>query len=143
MGIAAGFALFGKPVLETIGKSITKLSHRSGFTAQFCAAATVLVCNVLGLPVSSSTVIVGGVAGVGLYNSKHRKKREKKNMEDEEEKKYKQMKLEEITSKNKEKQKELELEEENIGSFNNQDYFRLYLIIASGAVAFAHGGNDV
>merc|ERR1712154_436525 len=83
--IAVGFALFGKPVLETIGKSIAKLSHRSGFTAQFCAAATVLVCNVLGLPVSSSTVIVGGVSGVGLYNSRHRKKRKKKNMEDEEE----------------------------------------------------------
>eukprot|EP00483_Globobulimina_turgida_P003694 UN03700 len=64
IAIAVGFALFGAPVLETIGKSITKLSYRSGFTAQFCAAATVLICNVLGLPVSSSTVIVGGVAGV-------------------------------------------------------------------------------
>eukprot|EP01084_Bolivina_argentea_P194421 333573_1 len=80
LAIAAGFALFGGPVLETIGKSITKLSYRSGFTAQFCAAATVLVCNVLGLPVSSSTVIVGGVAGVGLYNAKRAKKDEKEDI---------------------------------------------------------------
>ena len=37
-----------------------------GFIEELCAAATILVCNVLGLPVSSRTVIVDGVSGVGL-----------------------------------------------------------------------------
>eukprot|EP01083_Nonionella_stella_P142704 442056_1 len=82
--VALGFAMFGAPVLETIGKSITKLSYRSGFVAQFCSATTVLVCNVLGLPVSSSTVIVGGVSGVALYNSKQADAKKKREQPEEE-----------------------------------------------------------
>lgn len=65
--VALGFWLFGKPVLQTIGENITKLTFKSGFAAQFAASVTVLMCNVIGIPVSSSTVIVGSVAGVGYY----------------------------------------------------------------------------
>ena len=77
--IVIGFVLFGKSVLSTVGNKITKLTYRSGFAAQFAAALTVLLCNVLGIPVSSTTVIVGAVAGVGFYHNreyKHARARE-------------------------------------------------------------------
>ena len=69
LSIVIGFILFGKNVLNTVGNKITKLTYRGGFAAQFAAAITVLICNVLGIPVSSTTVIVGSVAGVGVYNN--------------------------------------------------------------------------
>ena len=53
-----------------MGKKITKVNYQSGFIAQYSAALTVLFCDVLGIPVSSSTVIIGAVAGVGFYNTK-------------------------------------------------------------------------
>ena len=73
--IVIGFILFGTKVLDTIGNGITKLTYRSGFAAQFAAACTVLLCNVLGIPVSSTTVIVGAVAGVGIYSNKSESQR--------------------------------------------------------------------
>jgi len=70
IAIGVGFILFGKGVLETVGKKIAKVNYQSGFIAQYSAALTVLVCDVIGIPVSSSTVIIGAVTGVGFYNTK-------------------------------------------------------------------------
>ncbi|RLI76879.1 inorganic phosphate transporter [Archaeoglobales archaeon] len=53
-------------VIETVGKGITKLDAFSGFSAQFGAGLSVLIFTVLGMPVSTTYCIIGGIVGVGM-----------------------------------------------------------------------------
>jgi len=50
----------------TIGKKITELTPTRGFSAEFAAATTIVLASKLGLPVSTTHTLVGGVLGVGL-----------------------------------------------------------------------------
>ena len=65
-GIVIGLATWGWRVIETIGKKITELTPTRGFTAEFVAAATILVASRLGMPISTTHTLVGAVIGVGL-----------------------------------------------------------------------------
>ena len=65
-GIVVGLATFGYRVIETVGKKITEMNPSRGFSAEFGGAITVLAASRLGLPVSTTHVIVGSVIGVGL-----------------------------------------------------------------------------
>jgi PiT family inorganic phosphate transporter len=66
MGIAAGIAMAGRRVMETLGEKITTLTNTRGFSVDFAAATTVLLASKLGLPVSTTHAAVGGIIGVGL-----------------------------------------------------------------------------
>jgi PiT family inorganic phosphate transporter len=66
LGIVVGLATYGYKVLEAIGKKITEITPTRGFGAEFGTASTVLVCSVMGLPISTTFVLVGAVMGVGL-----------------------------------------------------------------------------
>jgi PiT family inorganic phosphate transporter len=66
VGIAAGIAMAGHRVMDTIGHKITTLTNTRGFSVDFAAATTVLLASKLGLPVSTTHAAVGGVLGVGL-----------------------------------------------------------------------------
>ncbi len=65
-GIVVGLATMGYRVMRTIGKRITELTPSRGFCAELAAAATVVIASRLGLPVSTTHIIVGAVLGVGL-----------------------------------------------------------------------------
>jgi PiT family inorganic phosphate transporter len=65
-GIVLGLSTFGVRVMATIGQKITELTPSRGFSAEFSAATTVLVCSRLGLPISTTHTLVGAVIGVGL-----------------------------------------------------------------------------
>ncbi len=67
-GIAVGGGLmaFGANVIRTIGENITEINPIRGFCAEFGAATTILVCSRLGLPISTTHVIVGSVVGIGI-----------------------------------------------------------------------------
>ncbi|MEW5820141.1 MAG: inorganic phosphate transporter [Cyanobacteriota bacterium] len=65
-GIVVGLATWGYKVMETLGKKITELTPTRGFSATFGAATTVLICSKLGMPVSTTHVIVGAIVGVAL-----------------------------------------------------------------------------
>ncbi len=65
-GIVIGLATFGYRVIETVGKKTTEMNPSRGFSAEFGGAITVLVASRMGLPVSTTHVIVGSVIGVGL-----------------------------------------------------------------------------
>jgi inorganic phosphate transporter, PiT family len=65
-GIVLGLATFGYKVIQTIGKNITEITPTRGFSADFGTATTVLVFSKLGMPISTTFVIVGAVMGVGL-----------------------------------------------------------------------------
>ena len=56
----------GKKVIKTVGRDITKLDNTRGYSVDFSVATTVLLASRMGLPVSSTTVAVGAVTGVGL-----------------------------------------------------------------------------
>jgi len=66
VGIAAGIAMWGHRVIETMGHKITTLTNTRGFSVEFGAATTVLLASKMGLPVSTTHAAVGSVIGVGL-----------------------------------------------------------------------------
>ncbi|MFW6236876.1 MAG: inorganic phosphate transporter [Desulfosudaceae bacterium] len=66
IGIAAGIAMAGRRVIETVGSRITTLNNTRGFSVDFAAATTVMMASKLGLPVSTTHAAVGGVVGVGM-----------------------------------------------------------------------------
>ena len=65
IGIAIGCAC-GYKVMETVGERITEITPTRGFSAEFSTATTVLICSKLGMPVSTTHVLVGSVIGVGF-----------------------------------------------------------------------------
>lgn len=65
-GIILGLTTWGWRVIETIGKKITELTPTRGFSAEFGAAFTIVFASRLGLPVSTTHILVGSVLGVGL-----------------------------------------------------------------------------
>ena len=66
VGIVVGLATYGYKVVESIGKKITEITPTRGFAAEFATASTVLVCSRMGLPISTTLVLVGAVMGVGM-----------------------------------------------------------------------------
>lgn len=66
VGIILGLATWGYKVIETVGKKITEMTPSRGFSAEFGAATTVLVCSKMGLPISTTHTLVGAVIGVGM-----------------------------------------------------------------------------
>lgn len=65
-GIILGLATMGYRVMKTIGTKITELTPSRGFCAELAAASTVVLASRLGLPVSTTHIIVGAVLGVGM-----------------------------------------------------------------------------
>jgi PiT family inorganic phosphate transporter len=66
VGIVVGLATYGARVIKTVGSKITEVTPTRGFSAEFGAALTILVGSRLGLPLSTTHVLVGSVIGVGF-----------------------------------------------------------------------------
>jgi PiT family inorganic phosphate transporter len=66
ISIAFGAATYGKKVADTVGKGITPLDIPGAFVAQVSSAFGMHLFSILGIPVSTSSAIVGAVVGVGL-----------------------------------------------------------------------------
>ena len=66
LGIVLGLSIFGKRVMQTIGKNITHLTPSRGFAAELAAASTVVIASGTGLPISTTQTLVGAVLGVGM-----------------------------------------------------------------------------
>ena len=66
IGIVIGLATMGYRVMATIGTRITELTPTRGYSAEFAAAITIVLASRLGLPISTTQTLVGGVMGVGL-----------------------------------------------------------------------------
>ncbi|MCM3907834.1 MULTISPECIES: inorganic phosphate transporter [Trueperella] len=70
MGIAliAGLWFIGRYVIRTVGSGLTEMHPASGFSAELSAAAVVMGASLLGLPVSSTHILIGAVLGIGMVN---------------------------------------------------------------------------
>lgn len=66
VSIAVGALTYGKKVSDTVGKGITRLDIPAAFVAQVSSALGMHLFSFLGIPVSTSSAIVGAVVGVGL-----------------------------------------------------------------------------
>lgn len=63
--IGLGTLSGGWRIVKTMGARLTKLKPRGGFVAETAAAASILFSSELGMPVSTTHVIAGAIAGVG------------------------------------------------------------------------------
>ncbi|WP_027010194.1 inorganic phosphate transporter [Conchiformibius kuhniae] len=68
VALVVGLWFIGKEVIQTVGKGLAELHPSSGFTAELAAATVVMAASVMGLPVSSTHILVGAVLGIGLVN---------------------------------------------------------------------------
>lgn len=68
VAMIGGLWFIGKEVIKTVGHSLTKMHPASGFAAELSAAAVVMLASMLGLPVSSTHILIGAVLGIGLVN---------------------------------------------------------------------------
>jgi PiT family inorganic phosphate transporter len=63
--MAIGGLLFAKRVARTMSQRVVRMDHAQGLTANLITAALVLLASKFGLPVSTTHVAVGSIAGVG------------------------------------------------------------------------------
>lgn len=61
-----GAYLLSRRVIETVCKGITSLDPKSGLSAHLGSGLTVLAFTTLGMPVSTSYAMIGGIASVGF-----------------------------------------------------------------------------
>ncbi|MFC7455767.1 inorganic phosphate transporter [Brachybacterium sp. GCM10030267] len=68
VALMAGLWFIGRRVIRTVGTNLTTMHPASGFAAELSAAGVVMAASVLGLPVSSTHILIGAVLGVGIVN---------------------------------------------------------------------------
>jgi len=68
VALIVGLWFIGKEVIATVGHNLTEMHPASGFSAELAAAAVVMMASTLGLPVSSTHILIGAVLGIGLVN---------------------------------------------------------------------------
>ena len=68
VALIVGLWFIGKEVIATVGHNLTKMHPASGFSAELAAAAVVMLASLMGLPVSSTHILIGAVLGIGLVN---------------------------------------------------------------------------
>ena len=68
IALVVGLWFIGKEVIQTVGTNLAEMHPSSGFTAELSAASVVMMASLLGLPVSSTHILVGAVLGIGLVN---------------------------------------------------------------------------
>lgn len=64
--MALGGIIFAKRVAERMSHRVTRMDHRQGLAANLITAVLVLFASKLGVPVSTTHVSVGSIAGVGM-----------------------------------------------------------------------------
>ena len=68
--IVMGLLLYGYRVMKSLGYKLTMLSPSRGASAELGAALTSVTASFIGIPVSTTQLIVGAVAAVGLVGGR-------------------------------------------------------------------------
>lgn len=68
VALIVGLWFIGKEVIQTVGKNLAEMHPASGFSAELAAAGVVMGASAIGLPVSSTHILVGAVLGIGMVN---------------------------------------------------------------------------
>lgn len=68
IALVAGLWFIGKEVIDTVGSRITEIFPVTGFAAELGATFIIMLATVLGIPVSSTHILVGAIIGIGMLN---------------------------------------------------------------------------
>lgn len=67
VALVVGLWFLGKEVMRTVGSKLAKLKPANGFCAELGSSVVILLATQLGIPVSSTHVLIGAVLGIGVY----------------------------------------------------------------------------
>ncbi len=68
VALVVGLWFLGKEVITTVGSKLAHIEPTTGFSAELASSVVILVATHMGLPISSTHVLIGAVLGIGLYN---------------------------------------------------------------------------
>lgn len=68
IALVAGLWFLGKSVIKTVGKNLAKIKPTTGFSAEISSAIVILLATQLGIPISSTHILIGAVLGIGVFN---------------------------------------------------------------------------
>lgn len=68
IALIVGLWFIGKEVITTVGTRLAEIFPVTGFAAELGATAVILAATKLGIPVSSTHILIGAVLGIGVLN---------------------------------------------------------------------------
>ncbi|MGP1484760.1 MAG: inorganic phosphate transporter [Campylobacter sp.] len=68
ISLVVGLWFLGKEVITTVGSKLAEILPTTGFSAELAASAVILFATKLGIPVSSTHILIGAVLGIGFLN---------------------------------------------------------------------------
>lgn len=68
VSLIVGLWFIGKEVIATVGTRLAEIFPVTGFAAELGATAVILAATKLGIPVSSTHILIGAVLGIGVLN---------------------------------------------------------------------------
>ncbi|MCD8213611.1 MAG: inorganic phosphate transporter [Campylobacter sp.] len=68
IAVVIGLWFLGKEVITTIGSKLAEILPTTGFSAELAASIVILFATKLGIPVSSTHILIGAVLGIGIVN---------------------------------------------------------------------------
>ena len=66
ISMGLGTVFFSRRVVFTVGNRITSMCPVLAFTSQFSAGLVIYIFTLLGIPVSSTQAVIGGIFGIGV-----------------------------------------------------------------------------
>ncbi|WP_348518303.1 inorganic phosphate transporter [Campylobacter sp. CCS1377] len=68
VSLVIGLWFLGKEVIATVGSKLAEIKPTTGFSAELGASIVILLATQLGIPVSSTHILIGAILGIGFYN---------------------------------------------------------------------------
>lgn len=68
ISLIVGLWFLGKEVIQTVGTRLAEISPVTGFAAELGASVVILMATKMGIPVSSTHILIGAVLGIGILN---------------------------------------------------------------------------
>lgn len=68
VSLIVGLWFIGKEVIQTVGTRLAEILPVTGFAAELGASAVILMATKMGIPVSSTHILIGAVIGIGVLN---------------------------------------------------------------------------
>ena len=68
VGISVGLLLFGKKMIQVLGRDVCKITPSRGFSIELASTSVILLGSKLGIPLSTTHCQVGATYSIGLFD---------------------------------------------------------------------------